>query len=219
MTKKSDDNKPPQLFYFIILVFVILVGLNFAGDYNLREQGIDDPQVQANQDNIDFLLLQANGTRNFQSAIGEILIKQGNRIVNNTDSITSLWQYDRTITTQIGDIKTDIKNKFPMAADVPDKQKSSGSSTPFLTLKMDKTEFALGNTVIFTGTAEPTKPVLLQFKLPDRTLFQIGIATAQIINGEYSANYTLRLDDPTGTWTVFAKQKQEQTRPITFKVE
>ena len=213
MTKTNNGNKPPQLFYFIILGFIILVGLNFAGDYNLREQEKVDPQVQANLDTIIFLT-------EIDKSIQEAIVKQSIRSAKNADDITDLYSYDTTITTQIGDIKQDIRNKFPMASNVLDTPKSSTSTTPFLTLKMDKTEFVLGNTVIFYGTATPNDPVILTLKLPDRGLESIGIAKSEIINGAYTGNFTLRLDDPVGIGKVYARQGQsDQTKTLTFTVE
>ena len=173
----------------------------------------DDPQIQANQDNIDFLIQLA---KTHESA----LVLQSSRSANNTQQIDLLKDYDITITTQIGNIRSDIKSKFPQAADVIDSGQTSVTLTsPFLSLTMDKTEFVLGNEVIFTGTAMLNSPVFITLKLPDRALESIAISRTQIIDGSWTANFTLRLDDPIGVWQVYARQQSEQTRTLTFTVE
>ena len=199
----------PSFFNYaaIVVAFVSLAGL---AAIVLSDK--DDPQVQANQDNIDFLISQS-GT------MQEALIKQSIRSANNTDKIIALQSYDITISTQVGNIRADIKSKFPQASDVIDKKKSSISTTPFLTLRMDKTDYFLGNVVFFLGTAQPNDPIFITLKDPDRGLSQIPISRTQIIDGSYMTNYTLRLDDPVGTWQVYARQQSDQTKTITFTVE
>ena len=197
-------------FFTYAPIIVALVSLAGLAGVVLTDK--DNPQVQANQDNIEFLFAQS-GT------IQEALVKQSNRSADNTDLIGELEDYDKIITTQIGNIRLDIKNKFPMGSAIPDQGTTSGSSTPFLTLRMDKTEFVLGNVVIFTGTASLNDPVFITLKLPDRSLDSLAISKTQIIDGSFSANFTLRLDDPIGIWQVYARQVSEQTKTITFTVE
>lgn len=199
----------PHTKIFYLLFIAVIIGL---GVVSYQAVDLVDPQIQANRDNINFLIDQS-GT------IQEALIKQSLRSANNTDLIGELEDYDQIITTQIGNIRLDIKNKFPMGSSIPDQGSTSGSSTPFLTLTMDKTEFVLGNVVIFTGTANLNDPVFLTLKLPDRSLDSLAISKAQLIDGTFSANFTLRLDDPIGTWQVYARQVSEQTKTITFTVE
>jgi len=135
-------------------------------------------------------------------------------------SLTALEDYDTIITTQIGNIRSDIISKFPQASDVQDQGQTAQSTPAFLTLKMDKSDFVLGNTVIFYGMAKPNNAVILTLKLPDRTLDSIAASKTQIIDGQWSANFTLRLDDPTGSWQVYARQGAgEQTKTLTFTVE
>jgi len=208
-TIPSEKQLSPSFFNYAAIVIALV---SLAGLAGVVLTDNDDPQIQANQDNIEFLFSADMTMRN---VIGE----QINRSVNNTDRIIALQDYDNIITTQIGNIRSDIISKFPQAADVSDKEKSSKSDTPFLTLKMDKTDFVLGNMVIFTGTAQPNGAIFLTLKDPDRALWQIPISKTLIIDGSYSANYTLRLDDPVGTWQVYARQLSDQTKTLTFKVE
>jgi len=84
---------------------------------------------------------------------------------------------------------------------------------------MEKTDYVLGNVVFFMGTAQPNDPVFITLKDSSRSLWQIPISSSMIIDGSYSANYTLRLDDPVGTWQVYARQLSDQTKTLTFKVE
>ena len=200
----------PHFFSYvaIVIAFVSLVGL-----VTVIITDKDNPQVQANQDNIDFLI----GAHKITSdALGETI----NRSANNTDKILALENYDEVITTQIGDIRLDIKSKFPQAADVIDPGQTSVTLTsPFLSLKMDKTEFVLGNVVIFTGTAHPNDSIQITIKDSDRMLIPIVVSKTMIIDGSYTANYTLRLDDPIGTWQVYARQQSDQTKTLSFTVE
>lgn len=199
----------PNIFSTIAIIIAItsLVGLGFSYIPS------DTPQIQANKDNIAFLIDLA---KTHESA----LIQQSTRSANNTQQIDSLQDYDKIITSSIGTIREDIKNKFPQAADVIDQGQTSVTLTsPFLSLTMDKTEFVLGNEVIFTGTAMLNSPVFITLKLPDRALESIAISRTQIIDGSWTANFTLRLDDPIGVWQVYARQQSEQTRTLTFTVE
>jgi len=199
----------PNIFS-IIAIFIALTAVITSVGFAMQVS--DDPQVQANKDNIGFLI-------ETDKTLQEAIMKQTIRTVENADAIAELEDYDRIITTQIGNIRQDIKNKFPMASNVPDQGSTSGASTPFLTLKMDKIEFVLGNVVIFTGTAIPNNPVFITVKDSERMLTAIPVSKNEIINGAYIANYTLRLDDPIGTWQVYARQVSEQTKTITFTVE
>jgi len=199
----------PNLFSFIAIfmaltAIVVSIGFGF--------QVSEDPQIQANQDNIGFLI-------ETDKTLQEAIMKQTIRTVENADAVTELQDYDKTITSTIGTIRLDIKNKFPQASSTDQQSQTSGSSTPFLTLKMDDSDFILGNVVIFRGTAQPNHPIFITIKDSERMLTAIPVSKTEIINGAYIANYTLRLDDPTGTWEVYARQVSEQTKTITFTVE
>jgi len=172
----------------------------------------DDPQIQANQDNIVFLI-------ETDKTLQEAIMKQTIRTVENADAVTALQDYDIITSKQIGDIRADIKSKFPQASNLPDQGQATGSTTPFLTLKMDKKEFFLGNTIFFMGTAQPNLAIQITIKDSDRMLIPIAIPKTEIINGAYIANYTLRLDDPIGNWQVYARQQSDQTKTLTFTVE
>lgn len=120
---------------------------------------------------------------------------------------------------QIVGIKNDIKNKFPQASEVEEEEQTAISETPFLTLTMEKSEWTLGATIVFTGTATPHDLVSITVKLPDRTLLYGQVVPADIINGSYRIEIETEFDQPAGFWTVFAKQGKEQSTTLTFKVE
>jgi len=201
----------PILYFFILVLGIVIVIV----EYNAE----DNPQVQANQDNIKFLL--TNDKTQTQSIVNlqEAVVKQSIRSADNTDRIMELEEYDETITDVIGIINSDIRNKFPQSQGLPPEGQSTQSPIPTLTLKMDESEFVLGNTIIFYGMAKPNSPIFLTIKDPSRGLWQIPISTNAIIDGAYMANHTLRLDDPIGPWSVYARQGSDTTRPITFTVE
>ena len=173
----------------------------------------DEPLIEV----INGMLVVIQGNADQIDLLQELMLQMRD---NTNESITTLEDYDKVITTQIGNIRSDIISKFPRAADVIDEGQSSTTlTTPFLTLKMDKIEFVLGNTIMFRGTAQPNDPIQITLKRADRTLEPIAISKTDIINGAYIANYTLRLDDPVGTWQAYARQLSEQTRTLTFIVE
>jgi len=194
----------------------LLIGLSlFLGAFALAtvQSSFDkDPQVQANESNILWLLNHTKFQLETDKSIMKAMVKQSN-------SIVELKDYDDIITTQIGNIRSDIISKFPQASDVIDEEKSSKSDTPFLTLKMEKTDYVLGNVVFFMGTAQPNDPVFITLKDSSRSLWQIPISSSMIIDGSYMTNYTIRLDDPVGVWQVYARQLSDQTKTLTFKVE
>jgi len=203
----AKQQSPPLIFYGIILAFLVLVGLNFVGDYT---QKYDDSNLV---DAVNNMIENQRSQIEFNDSI--ILMTQ-----ELFDEIKDLEKYDETISFQIGNIRSDIKSKFPQAADViKQEQISITSTTPFLTLKMEQSDFFLGNVVFFSGTAQPNNPIFITLKDPTRELWQIPISKTEIINGAYMANYTLRQDDPVGTWTVYARQLSDTTKTLSFKVE
>ena len=116
-------------------------------------------------------------------------------------------------------IKEDIKSKFPYASTVEQEQQTVISDTPFLTLTIEKTEWTLGATLVFTGTANPHDLVSITIQLPDRKLLHGNALPVDIIGGAYRIEIETELDHPTGTWTAFAKQGKEQSKTLIFKVE
>jgi len=120
---------------------------------------------------------------------------------------------------EIVKIKNDIRNKFPQASIVEQEEQTAISETPFLTLTMEKTEWILGDTLVFTGAAHPSDLVSITIKLPDRTLLQGTALPGEIVNGMYRIEIATNFDHAPGTWTVFAKQGREQSTTLIFKVE
>jgi len=120
---------------------------------------------------------------------------------------------------EIVKIKNDIRNKFPQAANVEEEEQTAISETPFLTLTIEKTEWLLGDILVFTGAAHPSDLVSITIKLPDRTLLQGTALPGDIVNGMYRIEIATHFDHAPGTWTVFAKQGREQSTTLIFKVE
>jgi len=120
---------------------------------------------------------------------------------------------------EIVKIKNDIRNKFPQASETEEEEQTAIAETPFLTLTMEKSEWLLGDTLVFTGTAHPNDLLSITVKLPDRTLLYGQAVPTEIINGSYRIEIVTDFDQPAGFWTVFAKQGKEQSKTLTFKVE
>jgi len=121
--------------------------------------------------------------------------------------------------TEIVKIKNDIRNKFPQASTVEQEEQTAIAETPFLTLTMEKTEWLLGDTLVFTGTAHPSDLVSVTIKLPDRILLTGSALPNEIVNGMYTIEIATSFDHTPGTWYVFAKQGKEQSDTLIFKVE
>jgi len=208
-----------KLHYLIFL----LIGLNFilAGLAVATVQGAYDQKRDVKLElTVNGLLNDTKTLKENQSLFSQALGNTINRSANNTDRIIVLENYDDTITSEIGKINTKIKDKFPGTTSPPDEGQSTQSTPAFLTLNMDKTEYVLGNTVTFYGMAKPNIPVILTLKLPDRTLESLAASRTTIIDGQWSTNFTLRLDDPLGTWQVYARQgATDQTKTLSFTVE
>jgi len=136
-----------------------------------------------------------------------------NKTRHNIEAKFSLFQ------NEIVKIKNDIRNKFPQASDVEQEQQTVISGTPFLTLTIEKTEWTLGETLVFTGTANPHDLVSITVKQPNRMLLHGQALPSQIINGMYKIEVETEFDHTPGAWYVFAKQGKEQSDTLVFKVE
>lgn len=199
----------------------LLIGLSLiiSGIAIASVQGAYDQRDVKMELTVNALLNDTKHLKENQSLFAEALGNMINRSANNTDRIIELEDYDITITTQIGNIRSDIIRKFPQAADVIDEgQSSTIPGTPFLTLVMEQKSFVLGNTVVFTGMAHPNTAIFLTIKDPNRELWQIAISKTEIIDGQYMADYTLRLDEPIGSWSVYARQGSDTTKLLKFTV-
>ena len=191
---------------------IAIIGL-FAGVFGLAS-------VQSAHDKINAIEIPEESfdwktDKEFWKFINDNYISEGELNKTKNDIET---KFD-TFQNEIVKIKIDIKNKFPQASDVETQEQTSTSSTPFLTLTMDQTEFLVGEVITFRGMATPTQAVIITLKLPDRTLEAIGVSKEAIINGEYTAEFQTKFDSPLGTWQVYARQLDDQTKTLTFTVE
>jgi len=218
-TDMSKTEKPQDLIFSkrVHILFFLLIGVAiFLGAFALAtvQSSFDkDPQVQANKDNIAF-------QKETIMTIQEGFLKQTNRSVENQDRIIELENYDNVITQEIGKINSKIIDVNPAKSLGQEEGQSTQSTLPTLTLKMDESEFVRGNNVIFYGMAKPNQAVILTLKLPDRSLESLAASKAMIIDGQWSANFTLRLDDALGIWQVYARQgATDQTKTLSFTVE
>ena len=86
-------------------------------------------------------------------------------------------------------------------------------------MKLDQDTFLLGEVIKFHGVAQPSHAVIITLKLPDRTLESVAVSRTEIINGEWFGEFQTRFDSPAGTWAIYARQLDDQTKTLTFKVE
>jgi len=177
--------------------------------------------------------VQNNSNTNLTDAVNGLIVeldeigKTNNKLIglifdleNNMESNqTAIYEKFDLFQNEIVKIKNDIRNKFPQASTVEQEEQTVISETPFLTLTIEKTEWLLGDILVFTGAAHPSDLVSITIKLPDRTLLQGTALPSDIVNGMYRIEIATSFDHSPGTWVVFAKQAREQSNTITFKVE
>lgn len=211
-SKESSSGFHFPLFYLPfsigIIVALLMSSCAMTGCY---DKGLT-PFVEA----VNGLLVDVEELKESAKTHEEVLQKQAydvSELRNDTDVKFDLFQ------NEIVKIKNDIKNKFPQASDVITTEQTSISSTPFLTLTMNKSEFLLGETITFRGMATPTHAVIITIKLPDRALESVAVSKTDIINGEWIAEYPTRFDSPKGTYQVYARQLDDQTKTLTFIIE
>jgi len=203
-------DKLHYLFFAIAVIGAFLGGMGvIAGQTNYDT---NENLTEVINGILEFQQIQLETDDGILFALNQINIVQSNS-QNETNDKFDIFQ------NEIVKIKTDIKNKFPQASQVMQQEQSSIASTPFLTLEMDQTNFLLGEIIMFHGVASPTHAVIITIKLPDRVLESVAVSRTEIINGEYSAEFQTRFDDPKGTWQVYARQSDDQTKTLTFKVE
>ena len=199
-------DKLSYLFFAIAVIGLFVGGFALASVQSAHEK-INDIEIP---ETFDWRTDTA-----FWKFVNDNYISEGelNKTKDNIEEKFSTFQ------NEIVSIKKDIKSKFPQASDVEEEEQTSIGTTPFLTLKMDQTEFLLGEVIVFHGIASPTHPVLITLKLPDRTLESIAVSKTTIINGEYTVEFQTKFDSPKGTWQVYARQLSDQTKTLTFIVE
>jgi len=217
MSNKDEKLKLPLIFYVFLAVGIVGVFLGAMGVIGAQNNFDKNANDNAN------LIEVVNGILEFQQIQLEtdegmvLILKSANydisELTNKTNDKFVIFQ------NEIVKIKNDIKNKFPQASSVPQESQSVIAGTPFLTLKMDKSEFVLGDKIIFRGTAQPNDAIIITIKLADRTTQQHPISKTEIINGQYVTEYQTSFDDAPGTWTAYARQTGDTTKTLSFKVE
>jgi len=211
MSKTTETYINPHLLYifFALAVIGILVSVYAIIGVQNNSNNIKDIEIPIVEEGFNWRNNTAFWNFINDNYISEIELNTTKDEINayaklNKDSIVA--------------IKEDIKNKFPQASAVEEEEQTAISETPFLTLTMEKSEWTLGATLIFIGTATPHDLVSLTVKLPDRTLLYGQAVPNEIINGSYRIEIETELDHLPGTWTVFAKQGKEQSTTLTFIV-
>ncbi len=217
MSNKDEKLKLPLIFYVFLAVGIVGVFLGAMGVIGAQNNFNDNENDNAN------LVKVVNGILEFQQIQLEtdantlFVLKQINMVQSNFQNETS--DKFSTFQNEIVKIKNDIRSKFPQASSVPQESQSAIAGTPFLTLKMDKIEFVLGDKIIFRGNAQPDDAIIITIKLADRTTVQHPISKTAIINGQYSTEFQTSFDDAPGTWTAYARQTGDTTKTLSFKVE
>ena len=199
-------DKLSYLFFPIAVIGLFIGGFALASVQSVHDK-INDIEITETFD--------WRTDKDFWKFINDNYISEGELNQTNDDIEANFITFQN----EIVKIKKDIKSKFPQASEVEQQEQTSISTTPFLTLKMDQTEFLVGEVIVFHGIASPTHPVIITVKLPDRTLESVAVSKTAIINGEYTAEFQTQFDSPKGTWQVYARQLSDQTKTLTFKVE
>jgi len=120
----------------------------------------------------------------------------------------------------ITDVKLDIKSKFPQASNVVNTGSSVISNTPFLTLKIDKTSYIPGETIVFSGTANPDSTVIINIQ-KFGGCGQQDVCAAWVTadrNGVFELRFETEFDDPVGAWKAYVKAGEDRSDTIVFEV-
>ena len=201
-------DKLHYLFFAIAVIGMFLGAMGVIGAQNNSNENLIDA---TNELIIRVGALETD--RDFHDGFIIDLGKNFTALENQTNETFDIFQ------SEIVKIKNDIRNKFPHGSDVEQEEQSVIADTPFLTLKIDQSEFVLGEPITFRGIANPNDAILITIKKPDRSLYQHAVSKTDIINGQYVTEYPTSFDDPPGTWSAYARQQSEQTKTLTFKVE
>ena len=213
MSKQDEKQKLPFIFYIFLAVAIIglfLGAMGVIGSQN-NSNNIKEIEIQL-EEHIHF---DWRTDKEFWKYVNDNYISEGE--LNSTKK--EIKSYAKLNKDSIVAIKEDIKNKFPQASTVEQEQQTVISDTPFLTLTIEKSEWTLGATLVFTGTANIHDLVSITVKLPDRKLLHGDALPSQIIDGTYRIEVETELDHAPGTWTAYAKQGKEQSKTLNFKVE
>jgi len=121
----------------------------------------------------------------------------------------------------ITDVKVDIKSKFPEGQDVANPGTSVGSTTPILTLKINKSTFIPGETIVFSGTGYPDSTVIINIqKYGGCGQNDICAAWTTVDrNGSFELRFETEFDDPVGAWKAYVKAGEDRSATIVFEVE
>ena len=221
MGKKKEEEKqsPPLIFYGIILAFVVLTGINFAGDYTRSTDAkFIVETVTNNQGVIGYL--DKDTVKEAHDNIKAGIEKQAANLVKINTTVTENKATGKANKDEITTTKLDIKNKFPQAADVDITSSSVGANTPFLTLTIDKTSYLPGETIIFTGTANPDATVIINLqKYGGCGRDDVCAAWTTVDkNGNFYLEFETEFDDPEGAWKAYVKEGQNRSQTIVFEV-
>ncbi len=217
MSNKDEKLKLPLIFYVFLAVGIVGVFLGAMGVIGAQNNFDSNEKSNANLVEVingilEFQQIQLETDDSILFALKQINIVQSNS-QNETNDKFDIFQ------NEIVKIKNDIRSKFPQASSVPQESQSVIAGTPFLTMKMDKKEFVLGDKIIFSGTAQPNDAIIITIKQGDRKLVQHPISKSAIINGQYSTEFQTSFDDAPGTWTAYARQTGDTTKTLSFTVE
>lgn len=199
------------IFFILTALTFSLVLMNFAGDYN-ESQNLDEAQIQANKDNIKIIL---DNQKSMKEGIESQATKSAGIANNVTDIQETLEQHQKEI----------IKNREELrlarqGAAIPPQDATVPAQTPFLTLSIEKTEWLVGSTIIFTGTGIPDEIVIIN-------VFKAGSCGQQDIcsvwvtvdnNSNFKIEFETSFDDRVGTWKAYVRQGDLRSETITFEV-
>jgi len=193
----------------IAALFVLGIGLgtNYAGDYN-KSQDID---------------LSDYATSDWVKEWGNW--KLDNEIHPRIDTLndTSVKFYaDKDLNREaIADLRLFVIKQIPKSETVP--SPSPTPSTPFapvLTLTIQKTEYGLGQTLIFSGSGVPgTTAILNVIKAGGCGQNDVCSDWAKIDNnGSYRIEFPTEFNDTPGTWRAYVRVGDLRSETVTFEV-
>jgi len=182
-----------KLHYSLFLLSFLAIFLGAFALATVQTTFDKDPQVQANKDNISFLLEQSSRVTDRHDTIV-------NEIINQTRDVLELQDTLALYKGEIVKNKQKINLNHPVAGNIPDDPQGTGTAeTPLFSVETDRESLTRGESITFSGQANPDSLVSLFASSPSLTqTLQEATVTDEL--GKYVIDVETEFDSELGTW-------------------
>lgn len=197
MSKKEKESRkvPLSIFFLFALLVAVAIGYN-----NYLINDASNPQVQANKDNIAFLLNQSLNRIESDITLAEAIGRQAfdtAELRNATEAKFDLFQ------AEIVKNKQEITMRHPVGGNEPTQESGDSGQTEFPSFKIEATKdvFTKGEPATFTGNGLPGKPVCIFMASEDNSK-SARACSLVLEDGTFVVDVTTEFDFPIGKWRV-----------------